>query len=101
MQQATIGQTKCYAVEITPDSGSTPRTVDLLTPQIGGHIFYTLSISGTPPTHTGDVATGSTIRIGSNHGAVSTGTGFKQIQALCYKAGLLDSDITYGIYEPP
>lgn len=99
-QRVTPGQTKCFDVVLTPDSGFTPRNVDMLTPQIGGHIFYTLTISGTPPTHTADAATGSTVRVGSNHGAVSTGTGSKQIQAICYKAGLEDSNISYGFYEP-
>lgn len=96
---------KCAPVEIVPDSGLTPRTVNLdATAQSGGHIFYTKvnnafhTPTGIPPTHSGDTPTGSTIRVGTNFTSFNTGSRYVVIEALCYQAGFLDSDITIGSY---
>lgn len=101
LQQSPSG--KCQDVILTPNVGTTPLDVDLYTPQTGGHIFYRITSNGigVSPTHSGDNATGATIRIGTNHQIVSTGAGTKVIRAVCYQAGYLDSNITEGVYEPP
>lgn len=98
--------TKAAVVTITPSSGLTPRTVSLATIQDDGHIFYTKvsdpfgQPDGVMPTHSGDVATGSTVRIGTNHGTVLTGSGYVVIQAITYEPGFLDSDYSEGVYTP-
>lgn len=62
----------------------------------GSHIFYTKD--GSIPTHTGDVATGTTTRIGSNSGTVASGhvggNGSKTFTfiAIGYLAGMADSN---------
>lgn len=97
---------QCDPVVINPDSGLSPRTVSLTTTQSGGHIFYTKATDpfdqpeGITPTHSGDVATGSTVRIGTNSGTVLTGSGFVVIQAITYEPGFLDSDYSEGVYTP-
>src|SRR5215471_5522136 len=67
------GPTQCADVVLSPNSGTVPLTVSVSTTTSGAHIFYTKDAVGIDPTHTGDSATGSTIRIGSNSGSVSTG----------------------------
>lgn len=104
------GGTKCASVTITPTSGPLPSTVNLSTTQTGGHIFYRISTQfealhdqWPPPVHNGDNAGADpdgvirTVRIGSNNGTilVSGGTA-KNLTALCYQAGFLDSDVTQG-----
>jgi hypothetical protein len=69
---------------------------------VGSHIFYTKnSTTGIAPTHTGDNATGVTVRIGSNSGTV-TGVGTVNhnvvLEAIAYKSGLLDSNTTIANY---
>lgn len=92
------GETKCANVVIDPTNGDAPQTVTLITSTSGAHIFYTFKHSAIPtdPTHSGDNATGTTIRIGSNAGTFETGSGGGWVKALAYKSGLLDSDITQG-----
>lgn len=92
-------QQQCSDVVLTPDNGTTPLTVLLQTSTAGAHIFYTKHIAGVDPTHSGDSATGTTIRIGNSSGSVPTGTGNKIIRALAYAPGFLDSNITEGDYE--
>lgn len=103
------GQGKCVAVTFSPATGQGPLNVHLSTSQTGGHIFYTkaLDIITNPPaiipTHTGDVATGTTVRIGTNSGNVGTTSQFCTLSALCYQSGYLDSDIVTREYggNPP
>src|SRR5215475_4639607 len=96
------GGVKCANVVLTPSCGTTPLTVNLSTTTSGAHIFYTKTIDGSiDPTHTGDSAGPSTIRIGSNSGSVSTGSGDKVIKALAYEPTHLDSDISEGDYFAP
>ncbi len=75
-----------------------PNTWTLSTTTTGAHIFYvTDALGNATPTHTGDTATGSTIRIGSNSGsAASTGSssGIRYMTAVAYLAGSPDSAIT-------
>jgi hypothetical protein len=74
-----------------------PATIALSTTTAGAHIFYTLGASASDPTHTADTATGSTVRIGSNSGSVSTGGSSVQtrfIRAVGYLSGSTDSNIT-------
>ena len=93
------GAVACADVLLSPDAGITPLTVSLSTATTGAHIFYTKGDPpGTDPTHTGDSAGVGTIRIGSNSGSVSTGSGNKTIRALAYEPTHLDSDITQGDY---
>lgn len=58
------------------------------------HIFYKMGNPPGNPTHTGDVGTGGTQRIGSNVGVVNSGPGVSSFKALCYKAGATDSPIS-------
>lgn len=92
------GPTKCANVVIDPANGDAPQTVTLTTSTSGAHIFYTFKHSAIPPdpTHSGDNATGTTIRIGSSFGTIETGSGGGWVKALAYKSGLLDSDISQG-----
>jgi hypothetical protein len=98
-------QTKCDTVTYNPESGDAPITVTISTTTTGAHIFYTISNQGVTltPTHNGDNPTGATFRIGNSSGSVSigpiAGVSCKQINALAYKLGLLDSDVTIsGLY---
>lgn len=97
--------TKCADVVLTPSSGTTPLTVHLSCATAGAHIFYTVetSLSDFPdpvtPTHTGDVATGSTVRIGTNSGNVNTGGAYCTLSAIAYEPTHLDSDQSDGSYE--
>lgn len=94
--------TACADVVLSPSNGNTPITVYLSTTTSGAHIFYTKKFSsvGVDPTHTGDSATGTTLRIGSNSGTVNTAGGFCVIRALAYEPSHIDSGITEGVYEP-
>jgi hypothetical protein len=67
----------------------------------GSHIFYTLD--GTAPTHNGDIATGTTTRIGSNSGTYTHCIGADQdanqdVVAIGYLAGSADSGFATGLY---
>ena len=105
----TAGSTQCAGVVLSPSSGTTPLTVNLSTTQTGGHIFYTRALSTidypdpVPPTHSGDVATGTTVRIGTTSGNVNTSSQYCTIAAITVDpAGILaDSDMATSSYAPP
>lgn len=94
------GETQCASVTFDPNDGDRPVDVILATTTAGAHIFYTLTSypNTTNPTHSGDSATGITTRIGSSTGVVSIpgggGAGVKQLRALAYQLGLIDSPVT-------
>lgn len=89
------------SVTIDPNDGYIPITVFVSTAQLGAHLFYTLGGTGVgPPTHDGDSATGSTIRIGSYQGSISvTGSSLRKLRILAYEPGYLDSPISEATYE--
>lgn len=106
-QTGTSGgsQTQCAPVTFNPPDGTdSPGTVLMSTTTIGAHIFYTKNnTTGVTPTHSGDNATGTTIRIGSNSGTDNSVGSLNHdvvLKALAYKSGLLDSTITTAIYPP-
>ena len=82
---------------IFPPTGTTPRSVSITCATSGATIFYTLSTGGTNPTHSGATPLGSTLVYS---GAFNTGTGTKIVRAIGYKAGMTDSAIASGFYEP-
>jgi hypothetical protein len=98
-QDLTNAATKCSPVTISPSTGDTPLDVFLSTTQAGGHIFYRLGNTSSPPAHDGDNAISPTVRIGGVSASIHIGgTQEKFLTALCYVGGLLDSDITTGDY---
>lgn len=102
MEVEIAGITQCEAVTIDPYEGTTPRSVSMFSNTPGGRLFWTIAtLPGTPPTHSGATATGSTFTVNANHVVVGTGTGNKSIQAICYRSDLLDSGISYGEYIEP
>lgn len=56
----------------------------------GSHIFFTKN--GSQPTHTGDTATGVTIRIGASSGNINLPLGHYNVVAIGYLPSLSDSD---------
>ncbi len=95
---------QCVDVTFDPPNGNNGVTVTLASATAGSHIFYTISANPVDPTHSGDNATGTTIRIGSNTGSVVVPANplkTYEIRALAYKNGLLDSNITFSDYFPP
>lgn len=82
---------------ILPAGGVAPQVVGITDATAGATIFYTLSTGGTNPTHSGATPLGSTLIYSSSF---NTGSGIKQVRALGYKAGLIDSAIATAIFEP-
>lgn len=100
----TGGGTKCARAFASPSSGVTPTAITISTVEPGGHIFYTIANdTGVDPTHTGDTATGTTIRIGSTSGGATVGNnGHDRIlRTLTYLSGKADSDISEFGYSHP
>lgn len=95
---------RCVDVVFTPSTGTCPVTVLLSTSTVNAHIFYTINTDASiDPTHSGDSATGGTIRIGSNSGSVNTGSAVegstRDIRAVAYEPTHLDSNITGASYD--
>jgi hypothetical protein len=92
---------KCADVIISPNAGTTPLTIGLVSATANAHIFYrkVAGATGLDPTHIGDNAGPGTTRIGSNSGAINIGSGIWTVRALAYEPSHLDSNITEGDYE--
>lgn len=108
VENDTGNTTACADVVISPASGNTPITISVSTATDGAVIFYRVSTNQDPPTnpvHNGDNAVSPTVRIGSNSGAVTISGGtpgsIRGLACVAYKAGLVDSGITYGSYDVP
>jgi len=100
-QNTSSSPAKCAPVSITPNSGTTPKTVTFTDATTNAHIFFNLKSGffAPDPTHAGDNPIAPTQRIGSNNGTINIGAGNWALTALAYEPTHQDSDVTDAQYD--